>query len=74
MLTFDCAKAFLTVLTVVLLVAASITPSDARSHHKRSNPPQSEPYYHHLNYNIDARDRDNSCFRSLPAQFACSTN
>ncbi len=72
-MTFDRSKGFLTVLTAVLLVAASITPSDARSHHRRSHPPQSEPYYYHTDYDIAARDRDNSCFHSLPAQFACST-
>jgi hypothetical protein len=73
-MTFDRSKAFLAVLTVALLGAAPITAADARSHHKRSYPSQSEPYYHYMNSNFDARDRDNSCFHSVPAQFACSTN
>ena len=68
-------KAILTFSVAILLVAASITSSDATAYPKRLNPPQSEPSNYDPDYN-GKRDWDSSCFRftGLPAQCACSSH
>ena len=66
------SKTFLTFSVSMLLVAASLTSSDARQHANRQAPTQSE-----YSYRSDTtRDRDSSCFgrsTGLPDQYACSS-
>ena len=54
----------------ILLVTASATSSDARPH-ARLSAIQSESVYHLSDFN-SMRDRDSSCFHSLPEIYACS--
>ena len=67
------SKALFTFSASVLLVAASATSSDARQHAKRLNTPKSEAVYDRSDSNT-TRDRDSSCFTSVPAMYACSAN
>ena len=68
-MSLNLSKTFLTFSVSMLLVAASLTPSDARSHAKRQAPTQSEP----SSYNQE-RGGDSSCFHGVPALYACSAN
>ena len=54
------SKTVLTFSVSMLLVAASLTSSDARSHAKRQAPTQSQSSYYRWNYDT-TRDRDVSC-------------
>ncbi len=67
-------KTLLTFSAGMLLVAASVTSSDARLRGNRLTPTLSESTYYHSDYN-SARDWDTCCFRStgLPCLYACST-
>jgi hypothetical protein len=66
------SKTVFTFSVSVLLVAASLTPSDARSHTKREAPPQSEPSNYLWDFD-SARDRDSSC-ASAGLRNECSTH
>jgi len=66
-------KTFVTVVGGVLLALSCVTASDARSHAKRQAPTQSEAVYDRSDSNT-TRDRDNSCFTSVPALYGCSAN
>jgi hypothetical protein len=71
-MSLNLSKTILTFSVSMLLVAASLTPSDARSHAKRQAPTQSEP----SSYNQE-RGGDSSCFSratGLPTEYACSAN
>jgi hypothetical protein len=70
-MTLNLSKTLFTFAASVLLVAASATSSDARSHAKRQAPIQSESVYYHWDSN---NMRDSSCFSGLPALYACSVN
>ena len=74
-MSVNLSKTFLTFSASMLLVAASVTSSDARPHGTRLTRTQSESTYYHSDYN-GTRDRDSSCFRStgLPDLYACSAN
>jgi hypothetical protein len=74
-MTLNFFRRLSTLSATVLLVAASVTSSDARPHAKPLSPPQSEPFYDKANSD-SRRDWDSSCFRStgLPAMYACSGN
>jgi hypothetical protein len=74
-MTLALFKTSFTFSATVLLVAASVTSSDARPHAKLLNPPQSAPFYDQANSD-SRRDWDSSCFRStgLPAMYACAGN
>lgn len=78
-MSYNFSKAFLTFSVSALLVAASVTASDARSHSKRQAPPEDVSTY--SNWERGAQweytspnKGDNSCFRSLglPEMYACS--
>ena len=58
-----------------LLVAASVTSSDARHQTQRVPSDQQEPTYYHWE-STSPRDWDSSCFRSsgLPQMYACSSH
>lgn len=63
--------------SAVLLVATSVTSSDARPHANRASPTQSDSvYYNHNPRNNTSPIRDNSCFSStgLPEMYACSSH
>lgn len=69
------AKVFMTFSASALLVAASVTSSDARHQTRRFTSDQNEPTYYHYE-SESPRDGDNSCFRSsgLPEMYACSSH
>ena len=66
------SKVFMMFSASALLVAASVTSSDAR--HRTQRPPsdQTEPTYYQWE-STTPRDWDSSCFRSsgLPEMYAC---
>ena len=72
-MSLNLSKTFWTFSASMLLVAVSMTSSDARPHATRPTTTQMEPTYYHSDYN-SARNGDSSCFRSagLPAMYACS--
>jgi hypothetical protein len=70
-MTLNLSMTLLTLSATILLVAASTTSSDARSHAQRLSPTQSESVYYHSASNTM---RDSSCFSGLPALYACSAN
>ena len=72
-MTLNLSKTLLTLAATILLAAASATSSDARQHAKRLYTPQSEAVYDRSDSNT-TRDRDSSCFTSVPAMYACSAN
>jgi len=74
-MSVNLSKTFLTFSASMLLVAASVTSSDARLHGTRPNPIQSESTYYHSDYKT-SRDGDSSCFRStgLPDMYACAAH
>ena len=71
-MTLDLSKTLFTFAASVLLVAACVTSSDARPHAKRLSPTQGAVYYH--SDSDTSRDRDSSCFHSVPAMYGCSAN
>ena len=72
-MSVNLSKTFLAFSAIMLLVAASVTSSDARPHGTRLNPTRSESTYYPSD---NTRNGDNSCFRStgLPDMYACSAN
>ena len=66
-------KTFVTIVCGVLLALSCVTASDARQHAKRLSTSQSEAVYDRSDSNT-TRDRDNSCFASVPALYGCSAN
>ena len=72
-MTLNLSKTLLMLSASTLLLAATATSSDARQHAKRLNTPQSEAVYDRSDSNM-TRDRDSSCFTSVPAMFGCSAN
>jgi hypothetical protein len=71
-MSLNLCKTFVMLSASMLIVAASVTSSDARTHGKRLT--QSGSVYYHSDNTV--RDGDNSCLRStgLPAMYACSAN
>ena len=72
-MTFVRPKTLFTLSATLLLVAAFATSSDARPHAQRMSPTQIESVYHRSDFN-SMRDRDSSCFASLPEIYACSAS
>lgn len=74
-MALNLSKTLLTLSAGMLLVAASVTASDAKPHGSRLAPNQSASTYYHSDY-TSARARDNSCFGStgLPEMYACSSH
>ncbi len=74
-MSLNLSKTFFALSAGMLLLASSVTSSDARPQASQLTSPQSELTYYHSDYN-SARDRDNSCFRStgLPDMYACSAH
>jgi hypothetical protein len=73
-MTLNHSTTFLTLLATVLLVAASVTSSDARPHGNRLSPTRSEILYYYSDSDT-RRDRDGSCHSrstGLPDQYSCS--
>ena len=61
----------------VLLIAGSVTSSDAKPHANRVSPTQGESIYYNYNPNDNSSPiRDNSCFSStgLPEMYACPSH
>ncbi len=71
---FNPTKTLFTLSAGVLLVASSVTSSDAKPHGNQLTP-QSELTYYHSDYN-SPRDQDNSGFLSSgpPEIYACSSS
>ena len=65
-------RLLITILGTGMLALSSVTVSDARQQ-KRLNTSQSEAVYGRSDSNT-TRDRDSSCFTSVPAMYACSAN
>jgi hypothetical protein len=65
-------RLLITILGTGMLVLSSVTVSDARQQ-KRLNTSQSEAVYGRSDSDT-ARDRDSSCFTSVPAMYGCSAN
>ena len=74
-MSLNLSKTFLTFSVSMLLVAASLTSSDARQHANRQASTQSKSSYDRSDNTT--RDRDSSCFSrstGLPDQYACSAH
>ena len=70
-MTLNLSKTLLTLAATILLVAASATSSDAKTHAQRLSPTQNQSAYYHSDSN---GMRDSSCFSGLPEIYACSSN
>ncbi len=68
-------KTFLMLTASVALMAATVTPSDAR-HNNRLNPNRNAltPSNTDPSFEMRQEPRDSSCFSALPEMFACSTS
>jgi hypothetical protein len=76
-MTYVRLNMILTLASAILLVAASVTPSDARPHANREGPTQTDSVYFNRNPSDSTSPiRDNSCFTStgLPEMYACSSH